>query len=166
MPLTVVCGATDLVMTAPATGGSATIEVPDWTRFEVVMLVVTSLERTGAGFEYAYTATYDPGLTGTSRPIAASLTTYPNPFYLGREPATVRYEVGQSADVQLTLYDVRGRKVRTLADGIHSQGTFTTTWDGRDDQGRRVASGVYFCRLTTEGTEERSEVRRKLLFLK
>ena len=159
-------GEADTVMTAPATRGSATIEVPDWTRFETVVLVVASLERTGAGFEYAYTATFDPGLTGAGRPVAASLTTFPNPFYLGREPATVRYEVDRSADVMLALYDVRGRKVRTLVDGVHSQGTFTTTWDGRDDQGRRVASGVYFCRMTTGGTAGRSEMTRKLLFLK
>ena len=159
-------GAADTVMTVPATRGNVTIEVPDWTRYETLMLVVASLERTGANYEYAYSATFDPGLTGANRPIAASLTTYPNPFSPGSGPATVRYEVGRAGDVVLTLYDVRGRKVRTLVDGNHQQGTFTTTWDGRDDQGRRVASGVYFCRMTMEGTAERSEVTRKLLFLK
>ena len=146
-----------------------TIEVPDWTRYETVMLVVASLDRTGDGFEYAYTAAYDPDLTGeeeTGRPIAASLTTYPNPFYQRNGPATVRYEVGRPGEVQLTLYNVMGRKVRTLVDGIHAEGTFTTTWDGTDDGGRRVASGVYLCRMTTGGAAERSEVTRKLLFLK
>ena len=130
------------------------------------MLVVASLERTGAGYEYAYSATFDPGLTGADRPIAATLTTFPNPFYLSGGPATVRYEVDRSGDVGLALYDVRGRKVRTLVDGVHSQGTFITTWDGTDDEGRRVASGVYFCRMTTGGAGARSEVTRKLLFLK
>ncbi len=159
-------GAADTVMTVPATRGSVTIEVPDWTRYETVMLVVASLERTGAGYEYAYSATFDPGLTGADRPIAATLTTFPNPFYLSGGPATVRYEVDRSGDVGLALYDVRGRKVRTLVDGVHSQGTFITTWDGTDDEGRRVASGVYFCRMTTGGAGARSEVTRKLLFLK
>jgi len=51
-------------------------------------------------------------------------------------------------------------------DGVHSQGTFITTWDGTDDEGRRVASGVYFCRMTTGEAGTRSEVTRKLLFLK
>ncbi|MCY3555388.1 MAG: DUF6055 domain-containing protein [Gemmatimonadetes bacterium] len=162
-------GNVDTVMTVPATRGGVTIEVPDWTRYETVMLVVASLDRTGDGFEYAYTAAYDPGLTGddeTGRPIAASLTTYPNPFYLSSGPATVRYEVGLPGEVQLTLYNVMGRKVRTLVDGIHAEGTFTTTWDGKDDGGRGVASGVYLCRMTTGGAAERSEVTRKLLFLK
>lgn len=162
----VASGDADTVMTVPSTRGAVTIDVPDWTRYETVMLVVASLDRNGDGFEYAYTATFDPGLTGSGRPIAASLTTYPNPFYLSSGPATVRFVVGRPGEVRLTLYNVMGRRVRTLVDGIHAQGTFTTTWDGKDDAGRRVASGVYLCRMTTEGAAERSEVTRKLLFLK
>lgn len=159
-------GAVDTVMTVPATRGSVTIEVPDWTRYETVMLVAASLERSGAGFEYAYTATYDPGLTGSGRPIAASLTTFPNPFYMSNGPAAVRYEVERPGEVSLILYNVLGRKVRTLVDGTHSQGTFNTTWDGRDDAGGRVASGVYFCRMTTGGSPDGPGVTRKLLLLK
>lgn len=162
-------GEVDTVMTIPATKGSVTIEVPDWTRYETVMLVVASLERSGSGFEYAYSAHYDPGLTGSGqadRPIAVSLTTFPNPLYMSSGPATVRYDVDRTGEVKLVLYNVLGRKVRTLVDGTHSRGTFTTTWDGRDDGGRRVASGVYFCRMTTGGPAGGSEVTRKLLLLK
>ncbi len=157
----------DTVLTIPATRGSVTIEVPNWTRYETVMLVVASLERTGEGYEYGYTATFDPGLTGTGRPVAASLTTFPNPFYLRNgSSATVRYEVSLSGEVVLSLYNLLGQRIRILVDGAHSKGTFTTTWDGNDDNGSRVASGVYFCRMTTEGSTGRSEVTRKLLFLK
>ena len=162
-------GVTDTVMTVPVTRGGVTIDVPDWTRFETIMLVVASLERTGDDFEYAYTATFDPGLTGgdqVGRPIAAALTTFPNPFHLRNGPATVRYVVGRPGDVRLTLYNVMGRKVRTLVEGTHAEGTFTTTWDGKDDDGERVASGVYLCRMTTGEAAGRSEVTRKLLFLK
>ena len=159
-------GEVDTVMTFPATSGSVTIEVPDWTRYETLMLVAASLERSGAGFEYAYTATYDPGLTGSGRPIAASLATFPNPVYMSEGPATVRYEVDRPGEVSLILYNVLGRKVRTLVDGAHAQGTFNTTWDGRDDAGGRVASGVYFCRMTTGGSSDGPGVTRKLLLLK
>ena len=160
-------GEADTVMTIPATRGSVAIEVPDWTRYETVMLVVASLERSGAGFEYAYTATFDPALTGSGRPLAASLTTFPNPFSLGSVPsATVRYEVDRTGEVELILYNALGQRVRTLVNGTHSRGAFITAWDGRDDAGRRVASGVYFCRMTTEGSAGRSVVTRKLLFLK
>ncbi len=159
-------GAADTVMTVPATRGSVTIEVPDWTRYETLMLVVASLERSGDGFEYAYSATFDPGLTGRGRPIAASLSTFPNPVHMSSGPATVRYEVGRAGEVSLVLYNVLGRKVRTLVDGAHAQGTFTTTWDGRDDAGGQVASGVYFCRMTTGGLDDGGGVTRKLLLLK
>ena len=160
-------GAADTVFTIPATRGSVTIEVPDWTRYETVMLVVASLELSGADYEYVYTANFDPGLTGTRRPVATSLTTYPNPFNLRNgAAATVKYEVDLSGEVVLALYNLLGQKIRTLVDGAHTRGTFTTTWDGNDDEGRRVASGVYFCRMTAEGSTGTSEVTRKLLFLK
>ena len=162
-----VSGEADTVMTVPATRGTVTIEVPDWTRYHTVMLVVASLERTGSGYEYGYTAVYDPDLTRSGRPLAASLTTFPNPFDpLEGTGVTVRYEVDRTGEVELSLYDVLGRRIRTLVDGPHTSGTFTTAWDGRDDSGRRVASGVYFCRMTTEGTVGRTEVTRKLLLLK
>ena len=49
--------------------------------------------------------------------------------------------------VDLSVYDVRGRLVRTLSHGVMAAGPNETVWDGRDAQGRRVASGVYFYRL-------------------
>ncbi len=162
-----VTGSADTVLTIPATRGNVTIEVPDWTRYDTVMLVVASLESTGSGYEYGYTANYDPDLTHTGHPLAASLTTFPNPFNLSNgQSATVRYEVDRTGEVKLALYNILGQAVRTLVNGAHSKGTFTTAWDGRDDAGIRVASGVYFCRMTTEGSTGRSEVTRKLLFLK
>ena len=46
----------------------------------------------------------------------------------------------------MRLYDIRGRLVRTLEDGVKDGGDFQTAWDGRDDAGRRLPAGVYFCR--------------------
>ena len=50
--------------------------------------------------------------------------------------------------VSLMVYDVSGRLVRTLVSRILSAGTFSETWDGRDDNGRLASSGVYVSRLT------------------
>jgi flagellar hook assembly protein FlgD len=50
--------------------------------------------------------------------------------------------------VRVTLYDVRGRRVRTLLDAPASTGTLRLTWDGRDDGGRELGSGLYFYRVT------------------
>ena len=52
--------------------------------------------------------------------------------------------------VSLRVYDVSGRLVRTLVDGEKGAGYHTAVWDGRDDAGTEVASGVYFCRMEAE----------------
>ncbi len=72
---------------------------------------------------------------------------YPNPF----NPSTnIRYILRHAGDVNLTIYDVLGRKVITLADGYQEGGTHKVTWNGTNDQGNRVPSGVYFYHLRSE----------------
>lgn len=73
----------------------------------------------------------------------------PNPF----GPLTsVRYSVPTDAGVELAVYDVSGRHVRTLVSrATHGAGHHEVPWDGRDDAGRRVAAGVYFARLLVGG---------------
>jgi len=71
---------------------------------------------------------------------------YPNPF----NPETViRYHLQESGRIKLAVYDLRGRKIRTLADLQQKVGTHSILWNGTNDAGNRVASGVYFYRLTT-----------------
>jgi hypothetical protein len=65
----------------------------------------------------------------------------PNPF----NPKTViSYDLPQTSQVQLVIYDVAGRVVRTLVDGEKPAGSHGAEWDGRDDGGRPVGSGIYF----------------------
>jgi hypothetical protein len=86
---------------------------------------------------------------GSSAPRAASIIqNYPNPF----NPSTsIMFEVnpseGMSAPVELLVYDVRGRKIRTLVDEIKSPGVYTVKWDGRNEKGLNVESGVYLFKL-------------------
>lgn len=70
----------------------------------------------------------------------------PNPF----NPSTViSYEVGgNGGKVNLTIYDIRGSRVRELVSEHQSAGDHRVLWDGTDDNGRNVASGWYACRLT------------------
>jgi hypothetical protein len=73
----------------------------------------------------------------------------PNPF---RGLTTIRYELPAPATVSLTVHDVAGRKVATLVDSERKgAGRYGAHWDGRDDAGRRVASGVYFYRIDAGG---------------
>jgi thiol-disulfide isomerase/thioredoxin len=85
---------------------------------------------------------------------------FPNPF----NPATtVRFSVPAGAEnVALRILNVDGRVVRTLVDGDLGPGPYSRVWDGRDDRGETVASGVYFMRL--EAGDEVST--RKMTLLK
>ncbi len=67
----------------------------------------------------------------------------PNPF----NPQTVlSFEVAAPGRVSLAIYDVAGKLVRTLVDGTRPAGQFEATWNGTDDSGQRVSSGVYFAK--------------------
>jgi len=69
---------------------------------------------------------------------------YPNPF----NPATrLRFEVGAHADVKLIIYDILGRQVRTAAKGSYAPGRHVVNWDGRDESGSLVSTGIYIYRL-------------------
>jgi hypothetical protein len=81
----------------------------------------------------------------------------PNPF---RPSTSIRYELKAPGAVSLRVYDVSGRTVRTLIDGHQDALAQAVEWDGTDDAGRAVASGVYFYRLDAPGV---SETRRMVL---
>jgi ASPIC and UnbV/FG-GAP-like repeat/Subtilase family/FlgD Ig-like domain len=70
----------------------------------------------------------------------------PNPF----NPVTsIKFVVGQAGPVDLAVYDISGRLVKTLAGGHMAADTYTRTWRGEDESGRPMPSGVYFARLIT-----------------
>jgi hypothetical protein len=85
---------------------------------------------------------------------------YPNPF---NPTTTISFELREQAPVTLAIYDVTGRRVKTLVDTeITGPGFYEEVWDGRDGKGRTVASGVYFYRLDAGGyTESRRMVLAK-----
>lgn len=84
---------------------------------------------------------------------------YPNPFNSG---TVIRFSLVSAAQVELSLYNVAGQRVRSLVRGSKGQGIHEVRWDGRDESGRNLSSGVYFCRLST-GSDVQS---RKLLLLR
>ena len=79
----------------------------------------------------------------------------------------IEYELPQSGEIQLMIYDVTGQRVARLASGLRQAGTYALRWDGRDDAGRRLASGVYLYRLEAAAmTDDRMLQTRKLLLLR
>jgi hypothetical protein len=89
------------------------------------------------------------GVEPTSRASAARLLrNYPNPF---NPRTTVDFTLAGDAATTLRVYDASGRLVRTLLDSYVAAGRHSISWDGSDDGGRSVASGVYFLRLQAGG---------------
>jgi len=84
---------------------------------------------------------------------------YPNPF---NPRTTIHYSLPQAMSVRLVIYDVSGRLVRKLVDRVQDAGDRAVSWDGRDERGLSVGSGVYIYRLEAGGTT----LARKMSLLK
>lgn len=83
---------------------------------------------------------------GTDLPQEYSLSqNYPNPF---NPSTTIRYSLKESGSVKLFIYNEMGRLVRTLVHTTQSAGDHSVLWDGNDELGERVASGIYFYTLS------------------
>jgi hypothetical protein len=97
---------------------------------------------------------------GKAMPLTFSLQqNYPNPF----NPTTeIVYTIPNNETVKLTVFDVLGRQVKTLVDHKMAAGKHSVTWNGTDELGRLVSSGVYFYRLTVA---DQTRIR-KMLFVK
>ena len=71
---------------------------------------------------------------------------YPNPF---NPSTTIEYSLARKSKVTIKIYDVNGKLIRVLVNGIKSAGRHLVVWDGRDKNGRKVESGVYFYKIKT-----------------
>jgi len=92
-----------------------------------------------------FTLTYTGGAEQDDTAVwDGKVSAYPNPF---NPSTTFRFELPSASPVLFTLYDVRGRRVRTLVDQNLPAGEHFVSWDGLDDAGRPVASGVYLFRV-------------------
>jgi hypothetical protein len=72
----------------------------------------------------------------------------PNPF---NPTTTLSFDLAARGHVQLEVYDVMGRRVRTLVNEVRDAGRYQLMWDGKNSAGRSVASGLYFARMEAEG---------------
>ena len=84
---------------------------------------------------------------------------YPNPF----NPITnIKYEIPKTSKVEINVYDISGQRVKTLVDEIKAPGYWSTYWDGSNNFGQRVSSGMYLYTIVTKQYKK----SRKLIFMK
>jgi flagellar hook assembly protein FlgD len=83
----------------------------------------------------------------------------PNPF---RQTATLAFSLSRSGPVDLAIYSVDGRRVRSLLKDSRDAGSYRLVWNGMDDRGGQVHAGVYYARLVTAaGTYKRTVIYMK-----
>ncbi len=87
------------------------------------------------------------------------VTNFPNPF---NPSTTISYSIPESGEVEVSIFNIRGQRVKQLYKGYKSQGGYILKWDGTDEHNRTVATGVYFTVVKTE-REQRSN---KMLLMK
>ena len=93
---------------------------------------------------------------------------YPNPF---NPITTIRFDIPEPSAVSLVIYDIMGREVRRLVDGIKEPGYHTAIWDARSASGVEVSTGIYIYRFTAqpvsgESPNEGIHHVKKMLFTK
>ena len=85
---------------------------------------------------------------------------YPNPF---NPTTTISYSVPEASEVQLGIFNLLGQEIRTLSNGEHQPGVYTTMWDGLNQNGVRVESGIYIYRMSSSAG---FSATKKLVMLK
>ncbi len=101
-----------------------------------------------AVYRYDPDGVVDVPLRRGGEPLLALDAVAPNPF---NPRTTVTYSLAAPTRVTAVIHDLAGRAVRTLADGMKTAGVHRLVWNGDDDRGAAVASGTYFCRISSPG---------------
>jgi len=72
----------------------------------------------------------------------------PNPF---SDYTSLCYKLGQDTDIEISVYNIKGQRVKTISEGIMKKGSYTASWNGNDQLGKPCRSGIYFVKLIGNG---------------
>lgn len=108
--------------------------------------------------EWGVISGIEPIITGNIPKAYSLKQNYPNPF---NPMTTLNYDLPKSGHVSLTIYNSLGQKVKTLVDKYHIAGRYDVTWDGTDNHGLVVGSGIYF--VTIKVNDFESSVKLTML---
>ncbi|MCX5753128.1 MAG: PKD domain-containing protein [Candidatus Krumholzibacteria bacterium] len=107
---------------------------------------VTYEDSCGKSYHVRLDPEFDPGKTAQTAPTLSFrlAQNYPNPF---NPNTTISYQIPVKSMVNLSVFDVSGRLIRTLVNEYNEPGLYAAQWDGKDSRGVSVASGIYFSKL-------------------
>ncbi|MCK5050780.1 MAG: T9SS type A sorting domain-containing protein [Candidatus Cloacimonetes bacterium] len=88
------------------------------------------------------------------------LSNYPNPF---NPTTTISFSISNESKIDISIYNIKGQKVKTLMNESFEKGSHSIIWDGEDETGNSVSSGIYYYKLKMNG---KIEAVRKCLLLK
>ncbi len=106
------------------------------------------------------TTDFSPAQDITLNPLPFTLKqNYPNPF---NPSTTISYHLKKEAKIELSIYNIKGQKVKTLVSEIQPSGEHQIVWNGHDQQGKAVSSGIYFYKLSSND----KSITRKMMLIK
>lgn len=111
-------------------------------------LVITTNDPTHSTVEIPVNLTPLANADNNAIPIVTTLQkNYPNPF---NPETTIRYSLSEAGPIKLDVYNIKGQLVRKLVNEPKAAGNYTVVWNGKDEQGMNVSSGIYFYRMQTK----------------
>ena len=140
----------DLLDAVYTSGGNTAVAQPYLSQIQTILDEIVPLQDSVLvelnGLYGHLTTVEDAGGKGRL-PGEPALACYPNPF---NAQTRIRFTLPRGGRVTLEVYNVCGQRVRALMDGAAGAGGHEVLWDGTDDQGEPVSSGLYFCRMETD----------------
>jgi hypothetical protein len=143
----------------PSGAGTYTVKASRWDYQGLIIpnVIVAQGEDTMLNIPLVRTNVANDDDTQSPEPVDFGLSNYPNPF----NPETViGFIAPQAGTARLSVFNVKGQRVKTLYDGFVSKGHRSIVWDGQDERGTAVSSGVYFVRVEMNG---RSQTHKMIL---
>jgi len=94
-----------------------------------------------------------------NEPVLLSVKNYPNPFTV-QETMNIEFALAQPQNIEISVYNILGQKVKNITEKYFSQGNYTVKWNGKNKDAQKVSSGIYFYKIKTDNS---SFVRKMLL---
>lgn len=142
-------------------GDSGSITVPGWDAYDDVVLVINNVDVSGIGHEYKVFVTYDPDLADGPAPSSLALQAgVPNPFRPAVHGETfLSFDLNRiSTRTMLSLFAADGTMVRRFDLGSRSARRHSVRWDGTNQDGSLVSSGIYYAILEADGATQRDAI--------